>query len=161
MKKAIFNGSFDPFTLGHIDIVERALNVFDEIEIVIMDNIYKKGFIPILDRKKLIEEIYKNESKVNVSIYNGLTADLCKKMNIYNIIRGVRNSVDFEFEKNLDMANKQLDTRIETFFVVTKQNLEHISSTVVREIYTFDGDIDDFVSREVSNYLNDKRKNKE
>ena len=118
MRKAIFPGSFDPITLGHQDIINRALPLFDEIVIAIGINADKKYMFSLEDRKRFIEETFKNEPKISVITYEGLTIDLCKKENAEFILRGLRNPADFEFEKAIAHTNRVM-SKIETVFLLT------------------------------------------
>ncbi|UOK41292.1 MULTISPECIES: pantetheine-phosphate adenylyltransferase [Flavobacterium] len=139
MRKAIFPGSFDPITLGHYDIIKRALPLFDEIVIAIGINAEKKYMFSLEDRKKFIEESFKNEPKVSVMTYEGLTIDLCHKLNAQFILRGLRNPADFEFEKAIAHTNRQLSD-IETVFLLTAIDTSHISSSIVRDVIRNGGD---------------------
>nr|WP_294936451.1 pantetheine-phosphate adenylyltransferase [uncultured Flavobacterium sp.] len=139
MRKAIFPGSFDPITLGHYDIIKRALPLFDEIVIAIGINAEKKYMFSIEDRKKFLEESFKNDSKVSVVTYEGLTTELCRKLNAQFILRGLRNPADFEFEKAIAHTNRQL-AEIETVFLLTAIDTSHISSSIVRDVIRNGGD---------------------
>ena len=133
MRKAIFPGSFDPITLGHQDIINRALPLFDEIVIAIGINGDKKYMFSLEDRKRFIEETFKNESKISVITYEGLTIDLCQKINANFILRGLRNPADFEFEKAIAHTNRRL-SKIETVFLLTAAKTSYISSSIVRDV---------------------------
>ena len=133
MRKAIFPGSFDPITLGHQDIIKRALPLFDEIVIAIGINADKKYMFSLEDRKRFIEETFKNESKISVITYEGLTIDLCQKINANFILRGLRNPADFEFEKAIAHTNRRL-SKIETVFLLTAAKTSYISSSIVRDV---------------------------
>ena len=133
MRKAIFPGSFDPITLGHQDIINRALPLFDEIVIAIGINADKKYMFSLEDRKRFIEETFKNESKISVITYEGLTIDLCQKINANFILRGLRNPADFEFEKAIAHTNRRL-SKIETVFLLTAARTSYISSSIVRDV---------------------------
>ncbi|HSD13544.1 MAG TPA: pantetheine-phosphate adenylyltransferase [Flavobacterium sp.] len=139
MRKAIFPGSFDPITLGHYDIIKRALPLFDEIVVAIGINAEKKYMFSLEDRKKFIEDSFKNEPKVSVVTYEGLTIDLCHKLNAQFILRGLRNPADFEFEKAIAHTNRQLSD-IETVFLLTAIDTSHISSSIVRDVIRNGGD---------------------
>ncbi|WP_313806899.1 pantetheine-phosphate adenylyltransferase [Flavobacterium sp.] len=134
MRKAIFPGSFDPITLGHYDIIKRALPLFDEIVIAIGVNAEKKYMFTLEERKKFIEEAFKDEPKVSVVTYEGLTVELCHKLNAQFILRGLRNPADFEFEKAIAHTNRQLVTDVETVFLLTAIDTSHISSSIVRDV---------------------------
>lgn len=133
MRKAIFPGSFDPITLGHQDIINRALPLFDEIVIAIGINADKKYMFSLEDRKRFIEETFKNEPKISVITYEGLTIDLCQKINANFILRGLRNPADFEFEKAIAHTNRRL-SKIETVFLLTAARTSYISSSIVRDV---------------------------
>ncbi|ESU27606.1 coaD protein [Flavobacterium limnosediminis JC2902] len=139
MRKAIFPGSFDPITLGHYDLIKRALPLFDEIVVAIGINAEKKYMFSLEDRKKFIEESFKDEPKVSVVTYEGLTIDLCHKLDAQFILRGLRNPADFEFEKAIAHTNRQLSD-IETVFLLTAIDTSHISSSIVRDVIRNGGD---------------------
>jgi pantetheine-phosphate adenylyltransferase len=133
MRKAIFPGSFDPITLGHQDIINRALPLFDEIVIAIGINADKKYMFSLEDRKRFIEKTFENEPKISVITYEGLTIDLCHKINANFILRGLRNPADFEFEKAIAHTNRRL-SKIETVFLLTAAKTSYISSSIVRDV---------------------------
>ncbi|MEN9981673.1 MAG: hypothetical protein RL542_1460 [Bacteroidota bacterium] len=133
MRKAIFPGSFDPITLGHQDIINRALPLFDEIVIAIGINADKKYMFSLEERKRFIEETFQNEPKISVITYEGLTIDLCQKINANFILRGLRNPADFEFEKAIAHTNRRL-SKIETVFLLTAAKTSYISSSIVRDV---------------------------
>lgn len=144
MRKAIFPGSFDPFTLGHHDIVLRGLDLFDEIIIGIGRNSSKKETFPIREREEAIRKIFADEPRVKVAIYDCLTVDFAKEQEAQFILRGIRCVEDFEYERNLAEANKQLGG-IETVILYTRPMYAHISSTLVRDLYAYGKDVSDFV----------------
>ena len=148
MRRAIFPGSFDPITLGHVDIVNRALPLFDEIIIAIGVNSDKKYMFSLEERINFIKENYKNEPKITVTTYSGLTTDYCQKMNVDFILRGLRNPADFEFEKAIAQTNRKL-SNIETVFLLTSAATAFISSSIVRDVYKHGGDISKFVPKSV------------
>jgi pantetheine-phosphate adenylyltransferase len=133
MRKAIFPGSFDPITLGHQDIINRALPLFDEIVIAIGVNADKKYMFSLEERKRFIEKTFQNEPKISVITYEGLTIDLCHKINANFILRGLRNPADFEFEKAIAHTNRRL-SKIETVFLLTAAKTSYISSSIVRDV---------------------------
>ncbi len=147
MKRAVFPGSFDPFTIGHESIVHRALDLFDEIIIAIGYNSEKKGFFSVESRIKIIEKIFKNESKIKVEKYNKLTVDYCKEKDIKFIIRGLRTASDFEYERAIAQMNNLMKNNIETIFLLTKPEHTPISSTIIREIMKYGGDVCKFVPK--------------
>tara|TARA_B100001778_G_C18525741_1_gene601082 strand:+ start:646 stop:1104 length:459 start_codon:yes stop_codon:yes gene_type:complete len=150
MKKiAVFPGSFSPFTIGHQAIVEKAFPIFEKIIIAIGNNKEKKQKFSIKKRKKWIKSVYLNNEKIEVEEYNGLTVDFCEQNNANYIIRGIRNSEDFRFEKNIALMNKDLNKEIETIFFSSDKQLTHISSTIVRDILRNGGDISNFIPKEM------------
>jgi len=144
MKIALFAGSFDPFTIGHKDIVERALPLFDKMIIGIGFNINKKYMFSAEESKKNITLMFKNEPKIEVKIYNGLTADFAKQHNVNFFVRSVRNFQDFEFERNLAEINKKI-SGIETLILFAKPEFAHISSSMVRELMSYGKDVSEFL----------------
>ena len=148
MRKAIFPGSFDPITLGHEDIIKRSIPLFDEIIIAIGVNAEKKYMFSLEDRKRFIEEAFKDEPKVKVITYSGLTIDLCKKENAEFILRGLRNPADFEFEKAIAHTNRVM-SKIETVFLLTAARTSFISSSIVRDVLRNGGDISQLVPESV------------
>lgn len=139
MKRAVFPGSFDPITLGHYDIIERGLGLFDEIIIAIGVNAEKKYMFSLEQRKTFIEQAFKNQSQIKVMTYSGLTIDFCKEQNASFILRGLRNPADFEFEKAIAHTNRKLSD-IETVFLLTSSGKSYISSSIVRDVIRNNGD---------------------
>jgi pantetheine-phosphate adenylyltransferase len=139
MKRAVFPGSFDPFTLGHQDIVIRGTTIFDEIIVGIGINTEKQYMFSLDQRKAFIEECFKDQPKVRVVSYQGMTIDFCKSVEASYILRGVRNNGDFEFEKAIARTNRKLSD-IETVFLLTSAKTSFISSSIVREIIRNKGD---------------------
>ena len=133
IKRAVFPGSFDPITLGHFDIIKRSVSLFDEVVVAIGINAEKKYMFSLEDRKKFIEESFKDLPKVSVITYEGLTIDLCKQIKAEFIVRGLRNPADFEFEKAIAHTNRRL-SKIETVFLLTAANTSYISSSIVRDV---------------------------
>ncbi|RBA28201.1 pantetheine-phosphate adenylyltransferase [Flavobacterium tibetense] len=148
MKKAIFPGSFDPITNGHYDIIKRSVSLFDKIIVAIGVNAEKKYMFSLEERKRFIEEAFKEEPKVKVITYSGLTIDLCKKENAEFILRGLRNPADFEFEKAIAHTNRSL-SKIETVFLLTAAGTSFISSSIVRDVLRNGGDISTLVPEAV------------
>lgn len=153
MKKCIFAGSFDPITLGHIDIVNRALTIFDKVIIAVGKNVGKHSLLDDKEKEMLINEVFKNNEKVDVLLYEGFTGDLCNQLDVNTIIRGLRNAKDFDYEYSLDVVNKKLFPNVETLYFATNQNYLHISSSYVREILSFGGNVEEFVPKCVQEYL--------
>ena len=145
MKIGVFAGSFDPIPRGHEDIVMKAMPLFDEIFIAIGVNIDKKYKFPLEDRIKWIENTFAEFPKVKVISYEGLTVDLCKRLNAGFIIRGLRNTTDFEYESIVAEANKKLNPEVETVFFLSDPTLRCISSTVVRDLVKNGVDLKGFV----------------
>ena len=148
-KTAIFPGSFAPFTVGHQSIVDRALPLFDKIIIAIGINGEKNQYFSIEERMNWIESVYKNNPKIEVKRYEGLTVDFCKKENANYILRGLRDSHDFKFEKNIAQMNKELNATIETIFIITSPEISHISSSIIRDIIKNGGDVSKFIPKEI------------
>ncbi len=146
MKKvAVFPGSFDPITLGHVSIVNRALPLFDELIIAIGSNSQKSNMFELSQRLKWIEETFKNEPKIKVEIYQGLTVEFCEKKNAKFILRGLRNTQDFEFERSIAQMNLKLQDEIETIFLMTDPLYSAINSSIVRDIVRNGGDAQQFL----------------
>lgn len=139
MKRAVFPGSFDPITIGHQDIVKLGLEIFDEIIIGIGKNQDKKNMFSPEKRLSIVQETFKNEKNVKAEIYEGLTVDFCNYKKLSFIIRGLRNSIDFEYEKRVALTNRKI-SGIETVFFFTKAENSYISSSLVREIIINKGD---------------------
>lgn len=144
MKRAIFPGSFDPFTIGHDDIVQRGLQLFDEIIIGIGRNSAKNETFPIREREAAIKKIYADNPRIKVLIYDGLTIDFAKAQDAQFILRGIRDMSDFEYERNLAEANKHLGG-IETILLYTRPEYAYISSTLVRDLCRYNQDVSSFV----------------
>jgi pantetheine-phosphate adenylyltransferase len=139
MKTAVFPGSFDPITLGHYDIIKRGISLFDKVIVAIGVNAEKKYMFTLEERLHFIRESFKDEPKVEVITYEGLTIDLCKKVGAKFILRGLRNPADFEFEKAIAHTNRQL-SKIETVFLLTAAKTSFISSSIVRDVLRNGGD---------------------
>ena len=148
MNRAVFPGSFDPITLGHSDIIERGSKLFDELIIAIGINADKKYMFSLEQRKRFIEDAFKNNPKIKVVTYSGLTIDFCKNNEVDYILRGLRNPADFEFEKAIAHTNRDL-SKIETVFLLTAASTSYISSSIVRDVIRINGDYTKLVPKPV------------
>jgi len=148
MKRAIFPGSFDPITLGHEDIIERGVKLFDELIIAIGINADKNYMFSLEERKKFIEDCFKDNPKIKVVTYEGLTVNFCQENNVDFIFRGLRNPADFEFEKAIAHTNRDLGS-IETVFLLTAASTSYISSSIVRDVIRNNGDYTKLVPKTV------------
>ena len=144
-KIALFPGSFDPITLGHVDIIERAVPLFDEIKIAVGTNSAKNYLFPLEQRVEWIEQTFAHEPKINVITYEGLTVDFAREQGVQFLLRGLRNPADFEFEKAIAQANREMVPDLETVFLLTSARFAYISSSIVREVYNHGGDFQKFV----------------
>ncbi|MCA0363676.1 MAG: pantetheine-phosphate adenylyltransferase [Spirosomataceae bacterium] len=144
-KTAFFPGSFDPFTKGHADIVKRGLNLFDEIIIGIGTNTNKNRYFEIEAIEREIKGAFNNDPRVKIIHYEDLTASVAKKHGAKFILRGLRNTTDFEYENTISQVNRQLETELETVFLITSPELAPISSTIVRELHKFGADITSYI----------------
>lgn len=146
MKKiAVFPGSFDPITRGHESIIKRALPLFDELYVSIGVNAEKKGFFSIQQRMNWIKQTFAKESKVKVTQYEGLTVNYCLDLGAAYILRGLRTSADFEFERSIGQINKKLNSRVETVFLLTDPEYTSLNSSIIRDILRHGGDAGQFV----------------
>lgn len=139
MKRAVFPGSFDPLTMGHYDIINRGMTLFDEIVLAIGVNANKDYMFSLEERKQFLMDAFKGEDKIKVDTYSGLTVDYCKNHDIGFILRGLRNPADFEFEKAIAHTNRKLE-KIETVFLLTSSGKSYISSSIVRDVIRNNGD---------------------
>ncbi len=142
MRRAVFPGTFDPITLGHVDIIKRALPLFDELIIAIGVNADKKTMFSLEERIKFIEDVFKNESRIKVKSYIGLTANFCKNEKAQFIVRGLRNSIDFAYEQSIAQANAKVNG-VDSVFLISSPEYSHISSSIVRDIARHGGDYQD------------------
>lgn len=160
MNKAIFPGSFDPITYGHIDIIKRSAKIFDEIIVVVLSNCDKNNVFSVEERIQMIEIATKDINNVIVKSCSGLTTEFAIANNAKTLIRGLRNSTDFDYEHSLaEIYNVQAD--LETVFLATSKEYNYLSSTVVREFAAYKGDISNFVPKELISIIENKYNNKE
>jgi pantetheine-phosphate adenylyltransferase len=145
MRIALFPGSFDPFTNGHLDVVRRGTTLFDQVIIAIGNNSSKTRYLPVEQMITLIESVFQDEPRVSVQAYKGLTADFAKQVGARFLLRGLRNTTDFEYENTIAQANRHVNPELETVFLITSPALAAISSTIIREIHRFGGPVNDFV----------------
>lgn len=153
--RVIFPGSFDPITNGHIDIINRAVSVFGQVRVLILNNINKAHFFDLSERKYMLTEIFKENSNVSIDTHNGLLSDYILNNNINLIVRGIRSTIDFENEKNLAKVNFDLTNGIETMYF--SSNNDYISSSMVRELYKFGGNYEKYVDKVVIDLFNKKK----
>ena len=152
-KIAVFPGSFDPITVGHVDLVRRAAPIFDKIIISVGINSQKKYLYTLEQRLEWLNEVFRKDDKVFVESFNGLTADFCKKAGAKYLLRGLRNASDFDYEKTISQLNNIIGDGLETMFLISKPEYSHISSTIVREIIKGGGDATPFLPIEISGSL--------
>lgn len=150
MRIAVFPGSFDPITIGHVDIVKRALPLFDKIIVAIGVNTSKKYLFTFERRFQWLKTVFKDEPKVEVDHFQGLTINYCKAVNAKFLLRGIRSAADFEYEKTIAHLNNAMDEELETILILSKPELASISSTIVREIIRGKGHVDKFVPKEIA-----------
>ena len=153
MKIALFPGSFDPVTKAHVDILKRSISLFDKVVIGIGINSTKQALLSIEARKKMLEAVFAKEPKVEIQTYSGLTVDFCKEIGAKYMIRGIRTVSDFEYEKAIAQMNHALVPEIESIFIVSKPGYSSISSSIVRDILRYKGDISQFVPKEVLEFI--------
>ena len=145
MKRAIFPGSFDPFTRGHQALVEEALTIFDEVIIAIGENVSKQSLLSLKSRMQMIEDVYQDNPRVKCLSYSTLTGDLAQSAGAEAIIRGVRNTIDFEYERTMAQTNKRLYPALTTIVLLTPPELADVSSSTVRELLKFGRDVSEFM----------------
>jgi pantetheine-phosphate adenylyltransferase len=160
MKIAIYPGSFDPITIGHLDIIDRALNIFDALYVVVSVNPSKQGFFTVEERLDMLNEVLKDRPRITVATNDKLTVQKAKELGATHIVRGLRALTDFEYEFQLTHANRVLDSDIDTLFFMTEQAHSFLSSSSVKEIATFGGDISQFLPPYVSLKLKEKIKSR-
>lgn len=156
MTIAIYPGSFDPITNGHLDILKSGSEIFDKVIIAVSYNINKQSFLSVKERVELIKKSVSHLKNVEVDSFDGLTVDYAKKKNADVLLRGLRTSLDFEYELQLSQTNNALNDELKTVFLITKPEYNFISSSMVREIIANKGDISKFVPKEVNIFLRSK-----
>ncbi|OAK67082.1 pantetheine-phosphate adenylyltransferase [Lederbergia galactosidilytica] len=150
---AVCPGSFDPVTMGHIDIIQRGAKVFEEVRVVILNNSSKKPLFSVEERLELLKAVTKDFDNVIVDTYDGLLIDYAKKVNAKAIIRGLRAVSDFEYEMQITSMNRVLNEQIETFFIMTNNQYSFLSSSIVKEVAKYKGNISELVPSEVEKAL--------
>jgi len=148
-KIAVFPGSFDPITTGHFDLVQRAIPVFDKIIVAVGVNSNKKYLFPLEQRIQWLEDVFKEYPSVDIDHFTGLTAHYCEKIGANYLLRGLRNSSDFDYEKTISQLNEKIGNGLETVFLISRPAYSHISSTIVREIIKGGGDVSEFVPESI------------
>jgi pantetheine-phosphate adenylyltransferase len=153
MKIALFPGSFDPITIAHVDILKRALPLFDSIVVGIGLNSAKQNFLSAEKREEMVKTIFAGNKNVAVLLYEGLTVDFCRKINAKYMVRGIRSASDFEYERAIAQINQTMMPEVETILLLSKPEYSAISSTIVRDILRNNGDVSLFVPKEVIEFL--------
>jgi len=153
IKIAIYPGSFDPITNGHVDIINRASNLYDKLIITVASNNTKKALLSIDRRVDILNKTFSNKANIEIDYFNGLLVDYAIRKNVFTIVRGLRTLSDFEYEFRMAIINRNLDKRIETIFLMTDEKYSHISSSSIKEIYNLNGNINQFVPKTVSKTL--------
>jgi pantetheine-phosphate adenylyltransferase len=144
-KIAIFPGSFDPFTIGHESVITRALPLFDEIVVSIGTNTSKQAYFTVEQRMQMIREVFRDNDRIRVESYGGLTVEYCKRIGARYLLRGLRTSADFEYERAIAQTNKAMYPELESVFLLTLPEHNHIASTIVRDIIRLGGDASRFI----------------
>ncbi|WP_187262918.1 pantetheine-phosphate adenylyltransferase [Pontibacter beigongshangensis] len=147
---ALFPGSFDPFTNGHYDVVLRGAHLFDELIIAVGNNTTKQRYIPVERMVQVIEDVFKEQPNIKVQSYKGLTAEFAREKGARFLLRGLRNTTDFEYENTIASANRHVNPELETVFLITAPRLAAISSSIIREIHRFGGNVDEFIPFPIS-----------
>lgn len=147
---AVFAGTFDPITIGHVDIIRRSLPLFDKIVVAIGVNTKKQTLFSLDDRMKWIAEIFKHDPKIEVDNYTDLTVNYCRNKGANYILRGLRNGSDFDYEAHIAQVNSELAPEVETIFTISSPELSYISSTIVRDLILYGGDYSRFVPETVA-----------
>ena len=156
MRRAVYAGSFDPVTCGHIDLIKRAADVFDEVIVAIAQNTHKETLFSIQERLEMVKESTADIRNVHVESFEGLVIDFAQKKNINVLIRGVRMVSDFEYELQMALTNRRLKETIETVFLMPSEGYSFLSSTLIKEVVSLGGDVDSFVPADVAKKLKEK-----
>ena len=157
MKSAIYPGTFDPMTNGHLDIIKRASNIFDEVIVAVLDNKAKSPLFSVDERVNILKKALKDIPNVSVESFGGLLSDYCKEKNVYVVVRGLRAVTDFEYELQLSQMNRKLsDNKLDTVFFNTSLEYSYLSSSSVKEIAQFNGDLSPFVPDFVAKMLQER-----
>lgn len=158
IRRAVYPGSFDPLTNGHLDIIERSLKVFHEVTILVASSARKSPMLDADERVELVKQAVKGMKRVKVEQWDGLIMDYARTHKTHAVIRGLRAASDFEYEFMMAAMNKDLNDEVETFFMMTGQNLFFISSSMIKELFRYGGDITPYVPKNVGQYLMKKKK---
>ena len=153
MKIALFPGSFDPITIAHVDILKRALPLFDKIVVGIGLNSSKQSFLSAEKREEIVKTVFGDTPGVEVQLYEGLTVDFCRKINATYMVRGIRSVGDFEYERSIAQINQTMMPEMETIFILSRPEYSAISSTIVRDILRNNGDVSKFLPKEAISHL--------
>lgn len=153
MKIALFPGSFDPVTKAHVDIVKRSVGLFDKLYIGIGVNTSKQGLLTVGKREDMLRAVFAHDSRIHIVAYEGLTVNFCKSIGADYMVRGIRTVSDFEYEKAIAQMNHALEPEIESIFIVSKPGYSSISSSIVREIIRYNGDVSQFMPKEAVSFL--------
>lgn len=149
-KIAVFPGSFDPFTIGHENVISRALPLFDTIYIAIGHNSEKRSFFTLDQRLQMIGRLYQNEPRIIMDHFEGLTVDFCKKIGAQYLLRGLRTAADFEYERAIAQVNRKMNPSVETVFILAVPEFTMVNSTIIREILKYGGDVSQFLPEKMT-----------
>lgn len=158
IRRALYPGSFDPPTNGHIDIIKRALSAFHEVRILVASSSRKNSLLTMEERVELMRKIFRGNRRVTVDSWDGLVMDYARKHKMHAVVRGLRAASDFEYEFMMAAMNRKLNPDVQTFFLMTGENLFFVSSTMVKELFRYGGDISQYLPKPVCKVLLEKRK---